>query len=260
MGEYATSYLLTKKALAQKSKINKLENSFPDDVVVESIKTEKEKYFREVTDKPEFDQALDHLLQSVDGKGSDTDIELITQIKSKKKKGNLEYSDLGNLENTIDRNFKYFFRIEPEGKMASGPSIFGSILVSAAILLRVFYESHKSDALVFFLMLINVIGISYTLICIKDQISVTVKQWLKTNNFPSALQEKLLDKMNGKMLKNLVISFGIIGLWLGVSFLLNFFSLGNDVVSILSLGVSILTNQIVNAITRHYEKRMYHND
>ena len=260
MGEYAASYLLTKKAIAQKSKINKLESSFPNKGNEDSIKTEKERYFREVTEKPEFDQALEHLLQSVDGKGSDSDIQLINQIKSKKKKGNLEYSDIGNLESTVNRNFKYFFKVEPIESLPSGPSILGILLIAAAIILRVFYEFAESNALVLFLTLINLIAFSYTIVCIKDLISANIKEWLKMNNFPSALQAKLLDRVKGKLWTFLGILCGILAVGLLVSFFLNVFSLGNDIISILSLGVSVLMDQIVNVMTRHYEKNMHDNN
>ena len=260
MGEYATSYLFTKKAVVQKSKINKLESSFPNNMLADSIKTEKERYFREVTDKPEFDQALEHLLQSVEAHGSDADVETINAIKRKKKSGNLEYSDLGNLESTVNRNFKYFFKIEPEAKSTRDPSLLGVVLIAAAIILRVVYECGESNTLVLFLALINFTAICYTLTCIKDQVSSNVAHWLKTNNFPSLLQEKLLDKVRGKMSTALVISLlSIIALGI-ISFLADLFSLGNDIISILTLGISILTKQIVDTLTRHYEKRMYHNN
>lgn len=260
MGEYATSYFLSKKAIAQKGKINKLESSFPNKTNEESVKTEKERYFREVTDKPDFDQALEHLLATVDGKGSDADIELIKQIKSKKKKGNLEYSDIDSLENTINRNFKYFFKIEPVESLPTGPSILGILLISAAIILRVFYEFEESNALILFLMLINLIAFAYTLVCITDLINAHIKQWLITNNFPSAQQAKLLNKINRKLWTTLGILFGLLVLGLLASFLLNVFSLGNDIISILSLGISVLMDQIVNAITHHFEKKMHDND
>lgn len=260
MGEYADSYLLTKKAIAQKSKINKLENSFPNKGNEDSIKTEKERYFREVTEKPEFDQALEHLLQSVDGKGSDSDIQLVKQIKGKKKKGNLEYSDISSLESTVNRNFKYFFEVEPMEGLPSGPSILGISLIAAAIILRVFYEFAENNALVLFLTLINLIAFSYTIVCIKDLISANIKEWLKMNNFPSALQSKLLDRVKGKLWLLLGIIFGIFAAGLLASFFFNVFSLGNDIISILSLGVSVLMDQIVNAMTRHYEKNMQNNN
>jgi len=259
MGEYSTSYLLTKKAIAQKNKINKLENSFPNNTNDDMLKTEKERYLKEVTDKPEFDQALEHLMYSVDGKGSDADIEIIKQIKGKNKKGNLDYSDIRCLQTTVDRNFKYFFVKEPESSVASSPCIFGTILIIAAILLRIFYELGDSNTLVLFLALINIIAICYTLICIKDQVSNNVEQWLRTNNFPPSLQQKFLDIINRKMMITFIASFVMLSSWLIISFLLDFFSLGNDIVSILSLGISILTNEVVNALTRYFEKRMYHN-
>ena len=257
--KYSDLIFSNKASESQLSKIKKLEEKM-DISNNEQLKTEKEKYVRAVTGVPEFDQAVVHLSEYTMSKGTTADKKQMVSFRNKMCKGELNYEDVGGLTLLCNNNFKLLFTIDPESNKVHPTVWFGAVFAFAAVALRVCYEFDGSKTLMFFLTIINLIAIAYTLISWHKETIERVECWLDKNRLNNAFKRKIIGKVSKKFGWIIaVISIATVG-WLIFTWSLNIVTLGNDTVSIVSLAMSILEPYVVDMLAQHYEWNIYHNE
>lgn len=260
--KYSEMMMRDKAANTRKSKIEKMENSLSismEKSAAEALATEKKKYVQDVVGIPEFDVTLQHISQCTLEKGSQHDKDDITALVNKVQSNGLNYDDLGKLETICDNNFKYLFTLPPDKQSLDATSVWGILLAVCAIVFRISYECLDSATLAFFLTLINFVAIMYTFIDWDIQVLAEVQQWLGNNNLPAQTGGNITTSIAQHM-RGITIILGIaVILVLGLSSLFGFFTLGNDIITIISLAVSILSDRIVKLFAQHFEWKVYHN-
>ena len=252
--------LFTNKASEnQKIKIKKIESKVDADNT-ELIKTEKAKYASAITSNPDFDQMVSHFSEFTIAGGNDADREKMKSIMNKIHKGDFGYDDVGGLKELCDNNYKLLFRVAPESERINPTFWYGIIFAASAIILRIGYEVEASNMLMVFLNIINIVAVLYTLIEWHKSIMDHVDEWLDKNPLEKAFKGKVTQKVSKKAAGIVVTAIGIIAVWLLASWIFGFQALGNDIVSIVSLAMSILDQHVVTMFAQRYERDVYNNE
>ena len=256
---YSDLFFSNKASENQKNKIKKLEGKLNAENT-ELLKTEKAKYVRAITGAPEFDQLVSHFSEFTIDQGNDTDREKMQSIMNKIHKGDFGYDDIGGLQELCDNNYKLLFKVAPEDERINPTFWYGIIFAASAIILRICYELEGSKTLMVFLTIINIIAVLYTLIEWHKSVMDHVDRWLAMNPLSQAFVRKITKKISQKAAIAIAVIIGIIALWLILSWWVGFFTLGNDIVSIVSLAMSILSPYVVKMLAQKYERNVYENE
>ena len=252
--------LFTNKASEnQKIKIKKIESKVNEDNT-EQLKTEKAKYASAIVSSPDFDQMVSHFSEFTIAGGNDADRYKMQLIMTKIHKGDFGYDDVGGLKELCDNNYKLLFRVAPESERIHPTFWYGIIFASSAIILRICYELEESNALMVFLNIINMVAVLYTLIECHKSIMNHVDEWLDKNPLDKAFRGKVAKKVSKKAGKVIAITIGIIVIFLIASWIFGFNALGNDIISIVSLAMSILVPHVVIMFAQRYERNVYDNE
>lgn len=259
MTKFSDAIFLNKMAENSKTALKRIEKSSTTSTDDNLIKMAKKDYVKAVVGVPEFDQAIEHLSKYTMEKGTQQDKEDMKALVDKIKAGSFEYDDVSKLTSVCDNNYKHLFANEPEQARMNPTVITGALLVIGAIALRVSYEIMANEALVVFLTLINCIALGYTLVCWHSQTIEQIDMWLKRNNMPTAFRDKISKQVSNRLIWYILGMVVIVLIWMIITFAFKRFALGNDIVSVVSLGVSILSPQIVQKFVMHFEQKIYHN-
>lgn len=252
--------LFTNRASAnQKIKIKKIEGKVDADNT-ELIKTEKAKYARAITSDPDFDKMVSHFSEFTIAGGNDADREKMKSIMNKIHKGDFGYDDVGGLKELCDNNYKLLFQVAPESGRINPTFWYGLLFAGSAIILRIGYEVEESNMLMVFLNLINIVAVLYTLIEWHRSIMDHVDEWLDKNPLEKAFKGKVTKKVSKKAGNVVAVAISIIAVLLIASWIFGFKALGNDIVSIVSLAMSILGQHVVTMFARRYERDVYNNE
>jgi len=252
--------LFTNKASENhKTKIKKIEGKLSSNNP-ELLKTEKARYVRAITGVPDFDQMVSHFSEFTISEGNDADKEKMQSIMNKIHKGDFGYEDVDGLKELCDNNYKLLFKVAPESERINTTFWYGIIFAVAAIILRVCYEVEGSSTLMVFLTIINIVAISYTLIEWHKNVMDCVDKWLAQNPLNHAFRKKVARKVSRKVGGVIAVILSAIVIGLFVSWLVGIFALGNDIVSILSLAMSILGPHVVKILVQRYEQHVYDNE
>ena len=252
--------LFTNKASEnQKIKIKKIESKVNEDNT-ELLKTEKAKYASAIISGPDFDQMVSHFSEFTITGGNDADRDKMQSIMSKIHKGDFGYDDVGGLKELCDNNYKLLFGVAPESKRINPTFWYGIIFAASAIILRICYELEESNTLMVFLSIINMVAVLYTLIDWHKSIIDHVDEWLDQNPLEKAFKGRVVKKVSKKAGKVIAFTIGVIVFGLIVSWIFGFNALGNDIVSIVSLAMSILGSHVVTMFAQRYERDVYDNE
>ena len=256
---YSDLLFSNKASENQKIKLKKIEGKTTSDNT-ELLKTEKAKYANAITSGPDFDQTFSHFSEFTIAQGSDADREKMISIKNKIHRGDFGYDDVGGLKELCDNNYKLLFRVAPESERINPTFWYGIIFAASAIILRICYEFEENNTLMVFLTIINMVAVLYTLIEWHKSIMDHVDEWLDKNPLDKAFKGKVTKKVSKKAGKVILTAIVIICIWLLASWVFGFNALGNDVVSIVSLAMSILGPHVVSMFAQRYERDVYDNE
>lgn len=260
--KYSEMMMRDKSADTRKTKIEKMENSMSlsmDKTTAAALATEKKKYVQDIVGIPEFDVTLQHISRCTLEKGSLHDRENITEIVNKIQSDGLNYDDLGKLDVICDNNFKYLFSVPPEKQRFDVISIWGVILAVCAVALRIWYEIVDNDALAFFLTLMNIAAIMYTFIDWNVQTLDRVHRWLGDNNIPPESRGNITASISKHMRRITILLGSTVILALVLTACLGVLTLGNDIITIVSLAISIISDRISGLFVQYFEQKVYHN-
>ena len=256
---YSDLLFINKASENQKIKIRKIESKVDDDNA-ELLKTEKAKYASTIVSGSDFDQMVSHFSEFTIAGGNDADRDKMQSIMTKIHKGEFGYDDVSGLKELCDNNYKLLFRVAPESERINTTFWYGIIFAVSAIILRICYEVEESNTLMVFLTIINMVAVLYTLIEWHKSIMDHVDEWLGKNPLDKAFKGKVVKKVSKKAGKVVAITVGSIVFWLIISWIFGFNALGNDVVSIVSLAMSILGPHVVTMFAQRYERDVYDNE
>lgn len=121
-----------------------------------------------------------------------------------------------------------------------------SFTIILAIVIRCIFSA--SPNLTYLVAAINIIAILFVVFTIVYDIIYNVQERIKESGVPKQIQTREMKKLSSKIyLFSIVITVTLTVLY----FFLWCSSLGNDVISILALGLSILDDEIVDNISRN---------
>lgn len=255
---YSTSLYLDKDGKNRKLKIDRLVNKLPDPKASAALKIEKERFVKDTTKLPEFNETVTQLSQYTLAYGTAKDKGSIQLIVNKMNTGDLSYDDMAVLEIVLENNYKHFFSYAPTKYTSEAATVLGVVLAIFAVILRATYDSTSNDALMLFLILVNLIAVVYTLCVWPTKVYVGVADWLQSNSVPKVIQDKLESKISRVMWQIITAVALVIIVWLIVCFFINKLALGNDIISIISLALSILSDKIVEGFTCIFSWNIYH--
>lgn len=123
-----------------------------------------------------------------------------------------------------------------------------SIAIAIIILIRCVFDSN--DDLVYIVAGINIVAIEFVIYTIIEKIVENITQKIKESNVPKQIINREITSIRFKIWG---MSFGI-NLILIILYLLYLCSgLGNDILSILALGISVSDDEIVGKIAETYK-------
>ena len=229
------------------------------------LSEEKRNYVSDVVNVPQFDPAFEFVSRNTMKFGSLEDRESIQRISNKRRCGQLDFEDLCKLDDIGERVYKYAFAIPPEADERDMMIVWGGILTAAAIVMRIAYSVFDvgtigSKMMLLFLIFINYIAFSYTVLSWPEQILCNLEAWLKLNIAQKSIVENMLKKIRKRLRGIVLVLISIPFIWLAISyFLLGNISMGNDVLSIVSLFISVFCTKIIRYFTVRYENHIYRN-
>ncbi len=254
--KFSDGLFLDNESAGMQQKIEKLSES-PSSSQNNRIEKAKQEFLHTVVDVPEFDQTVTELSTYTMEYGSTLDKGQLEKIQSKMKTGSLDYDDVVDLNTIGQKNYKHFFKKPPSTFTCHPATIIGFALTVFAIIMRWTYENNTSITTIIFLAAINIIAIIYTLCLWPNNVVCGLTSWLAENAVPDVISRKIVKPISSNLWKIVGFIFLIVIVaLLTISFAKNF-SLGNDIISIISLSLSILSDRIVELLVYLFEWRIY---
>lgn len=246
----------------KKSQIQKIQDKSYSLNSISLLKTKKDEYVKIITENPDFDIAFTNTYQITMSHGSIKEQTAMKLLESKHKNGDLEYDDIITLEDITNASYSHLFKLRPDTDI--NESIFvtsiGSLFVIGAIVIRFFYEVDNNIPLLIFLTIINLIAIAYTLFSYPVQVIKNSQQWLCSNNIQLVICKKILGKLSKKMWMLVSIIFVFLVVFLLIChFVFSNLTIGNDVISIIALGLSILHENIIQLLSIYHQRKIFNN-
>lgn len=254
--KFSDSLFLDNDSAGMQQTIEKLSEKTPSSQGGKVIKIKKD-FMHAVVDVPEFDQTVTELSHYTLEHGNVSDKGQMLKIQKRIKDGNIDYDDIVDLSHIVQKNYKYFFKESPSAFVFSPATAIGFVLTLIAIAIRWTSDGKMDTTSIIFLASINLIAIIYTSCLWPNSVNDSLSLWISDNGVPDIIRKKLLRPVSTKMWRNVVI-FIIMALLLliVVSFVKNF-GLGNDILAILSLSISVLSDKIVELFVNIYAWRIY---
>lgn len=255
--KFSDSLFLDENTIGMQQSIEKLTEKNPSSQSGKIIKVKKD-FMHAVVDIPEFEQTVSELSSYTMEYGTELDKGKIVSLQRKIDEGSLDYDDVADLSTIVQKNYKHFFKTAPPSFVFNPTTAVGLALTVLAIVIRYTSDNNDNLAALIFLASINLIAIIYTLCLWPNNVVNALNLWMVNNAVPGVISKKLISPITRKMWKivgNILI--GCIIFLLIVSFAKNS-ALGNDILAILSLAISVLSDKIVELFTNIFAWRIYH--
>lgn len=218
----------------------------------------KKDFMHAVVDVPEFDQTVSELSNYTMEHGTISDKGQMERIQKKIKEGNIDYEDIVDLNSIGQKNYKYFFKKAPSAFEFNSATVIGLVLTILAIIIRWTSDGNTNTTSIIFLASINLVAIVYTSCLWPSSVVGELSSWMADNAVPDVISKKLMGPVSKKIWK-FVVCFWVVTMLilLGISFFQNF-ALGNDILAIVSLSISVLSDKIVELFVDAFAWRIYH--
>jgi len=123
-----------------------------------------------------------------------------------------------------------------------------SISIAIIILLRCLFDNHEK--IVYIVAGINIVAIIYVIYTIIEKIVNNIAGRLRKSGAPEQILNRELKNTRNRIWKysigiNIILIILYFGLWCS--------GLGNDIISIIALGISVLDDEIVKIISDNYK-------
>ena len=254
--KFSDSLFLDNDSAGMQQTIEKLTKKSSSSQGGEIVKIKKD-FMHAVVDVPEFDQTVTELSNYTRDHGTSSDKGQMRKIQRKIQEGNIDYDDIVDLSNIGQKNYKYFFKKPPASFVFNPATAIGFVLTIVAICIRCTSDGNMDLTSIIILASVNLIAIVYTLCLWPNSVVENLTLWMADNAVPDIISTKLISPVSKKMWRNVIIFFAFS---LSVLFLVSFiknFALGNDILAIISLSISVLSDKIVELFVNIYEWRIY---
>ena len=254
--KFSDSLFLDSDSAEMQQNIEKLIEKSSSSQAERIIKIKKE-FMHAVVDRPEFCQTVTELSSYTTEHGSIIDKGQMAKIQSKIKEGSLEYDDVIDLSSIGQKNYKYLFKEAPTGFVFNPTTVIGFALTIIAIIIRCTSDGSTNATSITLLASINLIAIIYTSCMWPKNVIDNLCSWMAANAVPDVISNKLVRPVY-KKIWGVSIAFFIFSVLVlvAVSFVKNF-ALGNDILAIVSLSISVLSDRIVDLLADFFARRIY---
>lgn len=209
-----------------------------------------------VVGDPEFSKTVNSLSFYIDQSGTEPDKDQYATLRQKTQSGTMDYNDVRELYALGNRSYKFFFNEKPSFFPSNPAAIIGFVITLAAIIMR-FYGNEDTNLVL--MCAINIGAIIFTTIFWPNAVRNKLCQWADSCAMPKVIRDKLITPVTKKMWR---IVLGVLIAFVAVLPLTNWLAsitLGNDILSIISLSTAVLSDNIVDALVNLFQWRMYYN-
>ncbi|MBR2411638.1 MAG: hypothetical protein IKB08_07945 [Clostridia bacterium] len=253
--KFSDGLFLDKETANMKKKINKLSTNTVKVESEEIIKIQKQ-LVDKVIDNPDFKETVNSLSTYTDACGSDAEKGKFETLKNKIKTGSMEYNDIQELYTLSHRTYKHFFKTKPSLSCVNPTAVIGFFITLVAIIIRC---CGNKDTNIVLMYAINICAIIFTTVAWPNVVRDKLYKWTDANGVPRSISDKLISPVVKKTWRFVVLFIIVpIVILLLVNQLVDF-SLGNDILSIISLSTAVLSDNIVIALVNWFQWRIYYN-